>query len=281
MALHEALSFSDSRPDINSGATATLSFAPDLLEEGRALFTRQTGEADGSFPELKTDDLYNSLFSSPSDSLPSFEPNEVRVASINPDVTIDSLPLFERPRSATSDQPPEDRLHELLTNFPDNPTAEEYERAAQEVQAIFIEQNQLTNDAQGEFQNYGAIDDLLVESEGDYMAAANSLRPEQLNDPEFTNNLNTLHTLVFSGQTDKAKAAITSLMSTAGAESAPLIQKYFDHLQQTIKDNPEIIQEYRDLGKKYTEEWYTSEDMIQMLKSHPLGDAFFPMDPNK
>ncbi len=267
------------RTELFDQPSSALALPPDLVaglyDKFRELPTQVGNEVDVASLGFGTNPLW---FDSATDESPGLKQSEILVANLPPnDLGVDSLPPYEQPSERPSEQQPELELMEVLKNFPNNPTNEDYARAVPEVERILIDQARITDGAQNDFLNYEGIDDLLVQSDAQYQAVIDSLPPKLLTDQGYADRLRNLHVLVFSGHEGEAGLTLEELKGAAGGQSDTELQNYFDQLRKIARDNPEIVNEYGQLGNQYFYEWNTEQDMLKLLNEHTLGDFFFQM----
>lgn len=281
-SVHDFANEAKSPPELPADLVASL-YGKDSIP----LFSSRSGEVNVTSLDF-SGDPYVSLFSENENTFPSSnKSNEVLVASLSKDdVRVLDLPLYEQPfeeqpteqpSQQDSEQQPEQELIDVLKDFPTNPRQEDYARAVPEVERILLDQARITEGAQNDFLNYEGIDDLLVESDAQYQAVIDSLPPKLLTDQAYADRLRNLHVLVFSGHEGEAGLTLEELKGAAGGQSDTELQNYFDQLRKIAKENPEIVNEYGQLGNQYFYEWNTEQEMLKLLNEHTLGDFFFPM----
>jgi len=281
-SVHDFANEAKSPPELPADLVASL-YDKDSIP----LFSSRSAEVNVTSLDF-SGDPYVSLFSENANTFPSSnKSNEVLVASLSKDdVRVLDLPFYEQPfeqqpteqpSQQDSEQQPEQKFIEVLKDFPNNPTQEDYARAVPEVERILLDQARITESAQNDFLNYEGIDDLLVESDAQYQAVIDSLPPKLLTDQGYADRLRNLHVLVFSGHEGEAGLTLEELKGAAGGQSDTELQNYFDQLRKIAKENPEIVNEYGQLGNQYFYEWNTEQEMLKLLSKHTLGDFFFPM----
>jgi hypothetical protein len=129
----------------------------------------------------------------------------------------------------------------------------------------------LKEDARVEVQNYGGIDDLVYDTEDFRESALNAVSDKFRNDQVLKENLELLPYLYF-GQKGEAELLMNAIGKAIGDQGQAELQAYFEKIRNVAAENPEIIQEFRGLVKKYIDETKTQDDMKEILDHHTLGD---------
>lgn len=241
-----------------------------LYDKFHELPTQFGNEVDVASLGFGTNPLW---FDSATDVSTESMPKELLVANLHPnDNKLEELSPFEQPAELILEQEPEVRLQEIMDSFPENPTNADYDKAVPEVKELLDEQSRITDAASDEYRNYGGIEDLLGESDEHYRRVVDSLPPQLANNQAYMDMLSNVHVLAFSGHEVEAKSVFDELKKGAGVQGTTALQDYYDQLNKTARENPEIIGEYSVLVNKFFEEWNTAADMVRLLDKHTLGD---------
>jgi hypothetical protein len=172
-------------------------------------------------------------------------------------------PLIFDP-AAEETLPPERRLEDLALTITD---AKDYAEKRDDMVDIIGEQQKITEDALTAFENHPAMETLLPETEQEYNAVLDAVRnfdPELLKNSSFMQLLYHLPDANYSGN-PAAQVMFDALMQNLDQPSQAALQKYKDKIDETIKNNPELVGDYRNAYNTFAGEKATEELMWEFL----------------